>query len=70
MQIPDHIISALLPRLRRIADHALCSPLDTRTANALRLLRADIARLEKLRAKSKQICSKPESERNIHNSNI
>lgn len=70
MQVPDHIISALLPRLRRIADHARCSPLDTRTTNALRLIRADIARLGKLHAKSKQICAKPESERNIHNPNI
>ncbi|MBD5367220.1 MAG: hypothetical protein HDR82_09545 [Bacteroides sp.] len=48
MQIPDYKAKALIAHLRRIVEHALSDPADTRMANALRLAKSDLRTLEKL----------------------
>lgn len=47
MQIPEYIILATYNHLKRIVDNAKCERADTRTANAIRLARTDLKRLEK-----------------------
>lgn len=47
MQIPDYRAKALLNRIKRIADFATCNSSDTRTLNALRLLKEDVRWLNK-----------------------
>lgn len=48
MQIPDYKAKTLYARLKRIVECAKCDPRDTKTANALRLLKGDLRTLEKL----------------------
>lgn len=47
MEIPTYIIREWHSHIRRIAENATCDPSDTRTANALRLARKDIRRMER-----------------------
>ena len=46
IHIPRYKLREWLSRYRRIADHAIIDPSDSRTANALRLARKDIAAIE------------------------
>lgn len=45
--VPVYMLKQLCARCKRIAENATCSSSDTRTANALRLLKKDIPKLEK-----------------------
>lgn len=47
MDIPKYRLRSLVRRLERISSCARCDYTDIRTANALRLLRSDIAYLNK-----------------------
>lgn len=48
MYLPDYRAKALINHLQRIVNHASCSHSDTRTVNALRLVRQDLRYLSKL----------------------
>lgn len=47
MDIPSHILLGWQSHMKRVAGHAACDPSDTRTANALRLLRRDLRTMER-----------------------
>lgn len=48
MQIPDRFVTALASHLRRVTAKASCAPTDSRTADAMRLLRRDLRVLERM----------------------
>ena len=48
MQIPDYLIKAIHGHYKRIVENAKCAPSDTKTANALRLAKGDLRKLEKI----------------------
>lgn len=45
--IPVYLLREWYSHLRRIVENATCRPSDTRTANALRLARKDLRRIER-----------------------
>lgn len=47
MEIPRYLLENAVRHMERVADKCRASPEDSRTANALRLLRRDIANLKK-----------------------
>lgn len=47
MQIPDYRLREWAAHLRRIVDNATCDSDDYRTANALRMARKDLKRMER-----------------------
>ncbi len=47
MQIPEYRLREWRTHLKRIVDNAVCDPSDTRTANAVRMARKDLQRMEK-----------------------
>ena len=46
MQIPQYRLREWAAHLKRILDNAMCDPSDDRTANALRMARKDLRRME------------------------
>lgn len=46
--VPAYRARSMAAHLKRITERACCDPSDTRTANALRLAKADLRTLEKL----------------------
>ena len=44
--IPVWFLGFLIGRLKRVLEHAICDPSDTRTANAMRLLEHDLQKLK------------------------
>ena len=47
IEIPDYRLREWHTHLLRIVENAVCDPSDTRTANALRMARKDLCRMEK-----------------------
>lgn len=47
-QIPAYFLKSLYTHYKRIAENARCDPSDTRTANALRLAKSDLRKLDKI----------------------
>ena len=54
MEIPRYKVDSLIRHLERIVTHCRAEPSDSRTANALRLLRKDLAELRKHSEKTSQ----------------
>lgn len=44
--IPVWFLGFLIGRIKRVLEHAICDPSDTRTANAMRLLGHDLQKLK------------------------
>lgn len=47
MEIPDYFLAGLYAHYRRIVEHSYHDPADYRTADALRLARKELRRLER-----------------------
>lgn len=47
MEIPEYVIREWRRHLERILDNTTCDPSDNRTANALRMARKDLRRMDK-----------------------
>lgn len=48
MKIPQYRLKAIASRIERVVNNADCDYRDLRTINALRLLRGDVAYIQKL----------------------
>lgn len=59
--VPEYLLLEWLRHFRRIAERAVCDSSDTKTANALRLARKDVRRMESmLGSHGKENTKKPE----------